>query len=512
MPLIGKDATWGLNADYLNTLNMLNICIVIATYIEHMYGYFPIKYICVNGIQACMPSTLTNGDAVEPIMELVKRHDIKYIRLIVIDPLGSPKAMLIPEYNMRDALTHGVAFDGSSIHGFAEVNKSDLNLHPDPSTFLVPMWETPGIALMFCYVSNPDGTPFLGDPRGLLKRAVDELEKKGLGFNTGPELEYFYVTNINGSIAPFGKGGYFDLPPLDPTEDVKLETLMCLEAAGFQLDRVHHEAASGQQEINFRYSDALDTADRVILYKLAVKTIAEKHKATATFMPKPFWGVNGSGCHVHQSLIDLETGHNIFMDMDDEHGLSKTARHYIGGILKHAKAMSAVVAPLVNSYKRLVPHYEAPVYVSWGFANRSALVRVPLAPGEKNTVTRIEYRHPDPSSNPYLTATVLLKAGMEGMDKKTEPPEPSSDNIYHFTKKDIEKLGVEVLPEHLGEAVEWFKEDATMKDALGEYLHSNLIELKQREYESYLEFTGVEWAASRPKITPWEYDQYLTRC
>lgn len=477
-----------------------------------MYSIFPIKYIYVHYSHAYMHSSLTTGDAVEPIMELIKRHDTKYIRLIVIDPMGSPKAMLIPEYNMRDALTHGVAFDGSSILGFAEVNKSDLNLHPDPSTFLVPMWETPGIALMFCYVSNPDGTPFLGDPRGLLKRAVDELEEEGLGFNTGPELEYFYVTNENGSIAPFGKGGYFDLPPLDPTEDVKLETLMCLEAAGFQLDRVHHEAAQGQQEINFRYSDALSTADRVILYKLAVKTIAEKHETTATFMPKPFWGINGSGCHVHQSLTELETGRNIFMDEDAEHGLSETARHYIGGTLKHAQAMSAVVAPLVNSYKRLVPHHEAPVYVSWGYANRSALVRVPLAPGEKNTVTRIEYRHPDPSSNPYLTATVLLKSGMEGIDKKMEPPEPFSDNIYRFTKKDVKQLGVEVLPEHLGEAVEWFKEDNTMKDALGDYLHRNLVELKQREYESYLAYTGVEWAASRPQITPWEYEQYLTRC
>jgi len=229
-------------------------------------------------------------------------------------------------------------------------------------------------------------------------------------------------------------------------------------------------------------------------------------------MPKPFWGINGSGCHMHQSLIDMETGRNIFVDMDAEYGLSETAHHYVGGILKHARAMSAVVAPLVNSYKRLVPHYEAPVYVSWGYANRSALVRVPLAPGDKNTVTRIEYRHPDPSSNPYLTATVLLKAGMKGIDKKTEPMDPIADNIYHFNNKDIKNLGVEVLPEHLGEAVECFKEDAVMRDALGDYLHRNLVELKQREYDSYMEYTGMEWAASRPKITPWEYDQYLTRC
>lgn len=454
---------------------------------------------------------LTNGDAVKPIMELVQKHDIKYIRLIVIDPNGSPKAMLIPEYQLKEALTNGIAFDGSSILGFAEINKSDLNLHPDPQTFLVPMWETPGIALMFCYVSNPDGTPFPGDPRGHLKRTVDELEKEGYGFNTGPEVEYFYITNDHGTIAPFGKGGYFDLPPLDPTEDVKLETLMCLEAAGFQLDRVHHEVAQGQQEINFRYSEALKTADNVILYKLAVKTLAEKHETTATFMPKPFWGVNGSGCHVHQSLVELDTGRNIFADENTEYGLSDSARNYVAGILKHAQSMSMVVAPLVNSYKRLVPHYEAPVYVSWGFANRSALVRIPLAPGEKNTVTRIEYRHPDPSSNPYLVATVILKSGMEGMKKKLEPPEPLSENIYHLSKRQIKEKGVEILPENLGEAIELFESDKSMKDALGDYLHKNLIEIKRTEYEDYLTYTGVEWAASRPQITPWEYDKYLTR-
>ena len=457
-------------------------------------------------------SVLTNGDSVVPIMEKVAKHDIKYIRLIVVDPNGSPRAMLIPEYQIRDSLENGVAFDGSSIPGFAEVNQSDLNLHPDPSTFLVPMWETPGIALMFCYVSKPDGAPFEGDPRGHLKRTVDDLEKKGYGFNTGPELEYFYVTDNDGGVAPFGSGGYFDLPPLDPTEDVKLETLMCLEAAGFQLDRVHHEAAMGQQEINFRYSDALKTADNVILYKLAVKTIAKKHETTATFMPKPFWGINGSGCHMHQSIIDLDTGRNIFSNPDTEFGLSETAIHYIGGLLKHAPAMSMIVAPLVNSYKRLVPHYEAPVYVSWGYANRSALVRVPLAPGDKNSVTRVEYRHPDPSSNPYLVAAALLKAGWEGIDKKIEPGAPLTENIYELTPAQMKDKGVGYMPEHLGDAVDLFADDITMKEALGAFLFDNLIELKREEFESYMDFTGVDWAASRPNITSWEYERYLTRC
>lgn len=457
-------------------------------------------------------SVLTNEDSVGLIMEKVAKHDIKYLRLIVIDPNGSPKAMLIPEYQIRDSLENGVAFDGSSIPGFAAVNQSDLNLHPDPSTFLVPMWETPGIALMFCYVSRPNGDPFEGDPRGHLKRTVDELEKKGYGFNTGPELEYFYVTDDNGNVAPFGSGGYFDLPPLDPTEDVKLETLMCLEDAGFQLDRVHHEAAMGQQEINFRYSNALKTADNVILYKLAVKTIAKKHNTTATFMPKPFWGINGSGCHVHQSIVDLETGKNIFSNPDTEFGLSETAIHYIGGLLKHAPSMSMIVAPLVNSYKRLVPHYEAPVYVSWGYANRSALIRVPLAPGDKNLVTRVEYRHPDPSSNPYLVATALLKVGWEGIDKKIEPSAPLTENIYELSPAQMKEKGVGYMPEHLGDAVDLFAEDKTMKKALGSFLFDHLIELKRDEFKSYMDFTGVEWAASRPKITSWEYERYLTRC
>ncbi|MFA9494365.1 MAG: glutamine synthetase family protein [Candidatus Bathyarchaeota archaeon] len=457
-------------------------------------------------------SVLTNEGSVDAIMEKVARHDIKYIRLIVVDPNGSPRAMLIPEYQIRDSLENGVAFDGSSIPGFAEVNQSDLNLHPDPSTFLVPMWETPGIALMFCYVSNPDGTSFEGDPRGHLKRTVDDLEEKGYGFNTGPELEYFYVTDNNGGVVPFGSGGYFDLPPLDPTEDVKLETLMCLEAAGFQLDRVHHEAAMGQQEINFRYSEALKTADNVILYKLAVKTIAKKHNTTATFMPKPFWGINGSGCHMHQSIVDLDTGRNIFSNPDTEFGLSETAIHFIGGLLKHAPAMSMIVAPLVNSYKRLVPHYEAPVYVSWGYANRSALVRVPLAPGDKDSVTRVEYRHPDPSSNPYLVATALLKSGWEGIDKKIEPSDPLTENIYELTPAQMKEKGVKYMPEHLGDAVDVFAEDRTMKEALGAFLFDNLIELKREEFQSYMDFTGIEWAASRPKITSWEYERYLTRC
>ena len=456
-------------------------------------------------------NSLTREEAVGPLMDLVKRHDIKYIRLIVVDLNGQPRAVLIPEYELDYALRHGIGFDGSSIEGFAEIERSDLIANPDPSTFLIPMWETPGVAIMFCYISNPDGSPFEGDPRGRLKSTMDELEGQGYGFNTGPELEFFYVTQQSDSITPFGSGGYFDLPPLDPTEEVKMETMMCLEAAGFQLDKVHHEVAQGQQEINFRYADALKTADNVMLYKLAVKTIAQKHGTIATFMPKPFWGINGSGCHIHQSLIGLETGENLFYDGDSPRDLTETAVHYVAGILSHAKGLSTVVAPLVNSYKRLVPHYEAPVYICWGFGNRSTLVRIPEYPKGVGRYTRVEYRHPDPSCNPYLTAVAILKAGMDGIHRKTEPEEPISENVYHLSKEEMEKRGVETLPEHLGEAVDEFASDGVVSKALGSYISRNLIELKRREFEEYLSFTGSDWAESRPKITSWEIDRYLTR-
>ena len=455
---------------------------------------------------------LTHEEAVEPLGGLLKKHDIKYIRLIVVDLDGGPRAMLVPEYEMDFALSYGIGFDGSSIAGFREVNESDLVANPDPSTFLIPMWETPGTATMFCYISKPNGELFEGDPRGLLKKTVLELEEKGYGYNTGPELEYFYITEENGSLTPFGSGGYFDLPPLDPTEDIKMETMMCLEAAGFQLDKVHHEVAMGQQEINFRYSDALKTADNVLLYKLAVKTIAQKHGRLATFMPKPFWGINGSGCHVHQSIIDLDTGNNAFTGSGGYRGLSDTAVHYIGGVLNHARGMSLVVAPLVNSYKRLVPYYEAPVYISWGFMNRSALVRIPRYPEGMDKTTRIEYRHPDPSCNPYLAAVAMLRAVMEGIENKIDPPEPYSGNVYHLTEAELDRMNIEMLPEHLGEAIDDFVKDPLVTESLGSYIPKNLVQLKTREFEEYKSFTGKSWAESRPTITRWELERYLTRC
>jgi len=449
-------------------------------------------------------NALNHPDSVQPIMEEVKKHDIRYIRLIIVDLNGMPRALLIPEYELPKALNEGIGVDGSSM-GLVSIEHSDLAVHPDPTTFLIPMWETPGIAVMFTYLSNPDETPFDGDSRGLLKATLDEIELKGMGFNTGPELEYFYVQRNNGSIVPYGSGGYFYLPPMDPTEDMKLETMMNLEAAGFQLEKIHHEVAMGQQEINFRYADALKTADNATLYKLVVKTVAEKHGASATFMPKPFWGANGSGCHVHQSLTDLKTGKNLFGNRDSETGLSKMAFSYVAGILCHARAMSMIVAPLVNSYKRLVPHFEAPVYIAWGLGNRSAIVRVPQYPGDKAVVTRLEYRHPDPSCNLYLAETAMLRAGLDGIKRKTEPPEIFDENVYHA--RDLE-----MLPENLEEAIDVFEKDPVVTGAVGEYITKTLTKAKRDEYEAYIKYVGTDWASSRPRITPWEIERYLTTC
>jgi glutamine synthetase len=437
-------------------------------------------------------------------MAEIKKRDIRYIRIIVVDMNGMPRALLVPEYELPTALRDGIGIDGSSL-GLVPIEHSDLTAHPDPTTFLVPMWETPGVALMFTYLSNPDGSPFAGDSRGRLKSTLDELETKGMGLNTGPELEFFYVQRQNGGIVPYGSGGYYYLPPNDPTEDMKLETMMYLEDAGFQLEKIHHEVGMGQQEINFRYADALKTADSTILYKLVVKTVAEKHGCSATFMPKPFWGTNGSGCHFHQSMVDLKTGRNLFGDKDSENGLSRMAYSYVAGVLDHAKAMSMVVAPLVNSYKRLVPHFEAPVYIAWGLGNRSAIVRVPLYPGDKSKVTRMEYRHPDPSCNSYLAETVMLRAGMDGVKRKAEPPEVFDENVYHASE-------LAMLPGSLGEAVKEFETDPIISGAVGDYIATTLIKAKVAEEEAYLKYVGTDWVSSRPRITPWEIERYLTTC
>jgi len=443
-------------------------------------------------------------DAVGPILDLIDKNDVRFLRLITVDLNGRPRAMLIPEYQIESALEEGIGFDGSSIPGFSTLDKSDLVARPDPETFVIPPWEHPNTADMFCYVYRPSGVPFEGDTRGLLRSVVDALQEKDLRFNIGPELEFFYVLKESEMIRPLDEGGYFDMPPLDPTEKVKRETIMNLESVGFKLDKVHHEVAHGQQEINFRFDDALKTADRVILFKLAVKNIAKKHGLIATFMPKPFWGINGSGCHMHQSLMDNGKGRNLFFDEGSPTGLSEMALHYIGGLLEHFRGLSLVVAPVVNSYKRLVPHYEAPVYCSWGLGNRSALVRIPIYYPNKESSVRIEYRHPDPSCNPYLASAVMLKAGLDGVRKKLDPGDATSENVYHM--KDREALGV--LPGSLGEAVDAFLGDPVINEGLGKHISEALVEQKKKEFNDYLEIAGG-WEKTSKSITEWEIKKYL---
>ena len=458
-----------------------------------------------------MPSdySLSGGrDAVGPILDLIEKNDIHYIRLIIIDINGRPRAMLIPKYVVEETLEEGIGFDGSSIPGFTTLDESDLVAHPDPESFVIPPWEHPNTAYMFCYVYRPNGKPFEGDPRGLLKSVVDELERKDLQFITGPEMEYFYVSRESETLRPLGAGGYFDMPPLDPAEVVKRETIMQLESVGFRLDKVHHEVASGQHEINFRFDNALKTADRMVLFKLAVKNIAKKHGLIATFMPKPFWGMNGSGCHMHQSLVDNGRGENLFFDENSPEGLSETAIHYIGGLLEHSRGLSLIVAPTVNSYKRLVPHYEAPVYLCWGLGNRSALIRIPIYYPGKESALRIEYRHPDPSCNPYLASAAILKAGLDGVRRKLDPGEPVYENVYHL--KDTENRPFRTLPGSLGEAIEAFTEDRVVLEALGKHISEALVEQKRREFEDYLKSTGG-WEKTCRTITRWEIENYLVQ-
>jgi len=443
-------------------------------------------------------------DAVGPILDLIDKNDVRFLRLITVDLNGRPRAMLIPKYEVENALQEGMGFDGSSIPGFSTLDKSDLVARPDPETFVIPPWEHPNTADMFCYVYRPSGVSFEGDPRGLLRSVIEEIQKKGFRFNTGPELEFFYVSKESEAIRPLDEGGYFDMPPLDPTERVKRETIMNLESIGFKLDKVHHEVAYGQQEINFRFDNALNTADRAVLFKLAVKNIAKKHDLIATFMPKPFWGINGSGCHMHQSLMDNGKGRNLFFDEASPNGLSEIALHYIGGLLEHYRGLSLIVAPIVNSYKRLVPHYEAPVYRSWGLGNRSALVRIPIYYPGKELSVRVEYRHPDPTCNPYLASVVMLKAGLDGVSKKLDPGDATSENVYHMDNR--ESLGV--LPGSLGEAVDAFLEDRVITEALGKHISEAFVEQKRKEFNDYLESTG-EWEKTCKTITEWEIKKYL---
>lgn len=433
------------------------------------------------------------------VLKLVKEKNVVFIRLQFTDILGIPKNVEIPSSELPNVLDNGILFDGSSIEGFVRIQESDMLLLPDPNTFAILPWTVGGgtVARIICDVLNPDGTPFEGDPRYILKKEMKKVKDEfGYVLNAGPEAEFFlFKKDDKGrpTTITHDHGSYFDLLPIDLGEKVREEIVTTLREMGFEVETAHHEVAEGQHEIDFRYSDALRTADNVITFKLVTKTIALKYGLHATFMPKPVFGINGSGMHTHLSLF--KNGENIFYDKNGKYELSKEALYFIGGILKHAKGITFIANPTVNSYKRIVPGYEAPVYISWALRNRSALIRIPSATG---IARRIEFRSPDPSCNPYLAFAVILAAGIDGIKNKIDPGEPTNFDIYNMTEEERKKLGIESLPGNLIEAMEEFLKDDILKNALSEHVIEKLIEAKKEEWDSF-----------RTHVTDWEINRYL---
>ncbi|MBU4562668.1 type I glutamate--ammonia ligase [bacterium] len=434
----------------------------------------------------------------EMILNKAKELNIKFIRLRFTDILGMPKNVEIPVRELEKALNGEIMFDGSSIQGFVRIEESDMYLKPDYSTFTVNPWEEEkDVARITCDVYNPDGSPFDGCPRNNLKRVLKEVEEMGYSTNLGPEVEFFlFFRDQEGKATTntHDQGSYFDLLPVDLGEEARRDMVIALEKLGFEIEASHHEVAPGQHEIDFKYCDALTAADRIMTLKLTGKTIALKHNLHVTFMPKPVFGINGSGMHTHISLF--KNGKNVFYDPKGKYELSKEALYFIGGLLRHAKGFTAITNPLVNSYKRLTPGYEAPVYIAWSERNRSPLVRVPAARG---VGARAELRSPDPSCNPYLAFAVVLKAGIDGIKNQINPGEPVSQNIYTMSKEKKKSLGIESLPSTLKEALSELNKDEVVKSALTDHILENYIEAKREEWEDY-----------RIRVHQWELDRYLT--
>jgi glutamine synthetase len=438
----------------------------------------------------------------QDVAAICDERDVRFIRLWFTDILGQLKSFSINRDELDDAFEGGMGFDGSSITGFNPIEESDMIAMPDPSTFSILPWrpEDKATGRMFCDVQIPGGGPYEGDPRWVMRRALERA--KGMGFDNffiGPELEYFYFRSAETGGGPpevLDKGGYFDLTTLDAGSDLRRETVLALEQLGIHVEYSHHEVGPSQHEVDMRYADALKMSDDCMTYRITVKEYAMKYGFYATFMPKPLYGENGSGMHVHQSLF--KGGRNAFYDPDDQYYLSDVAKSFIAGQLKHAREMSALFAQWVNSYKRLVPGYEAPVYVAWSRRNRSALVRVPLYHPGKEQATRCEIRCPDPACNPYLCFSVLLQAGLEGIEKGYELPEPMERNLYHLSPDERKKLGIEQLPETLGEAIEIASESELILKTLGEHVFTRFIEIKRQEWEDY-----------RTQLSAWEMEKYL---
>ncbi|MDI6781760.1 MAG: glutamine synthetase family protein [bacterium] len=435
----------------------------------------------------------------EDVFRLVKDNDVRFIRLWFTDMLGQLKSFAITSAELEHAMENGMGFDGSSVTGYQDIEESDMIAKPDPSTFQMLPWrpKEQAVARMFCDVMTPYGQPYDGDPRYILKKAIKRANDMGFDhFYVGPELEYFYFQSADGTDV-LDKSGYFDLNQLDAGSDIRRDTILTLEAMGIRIEYSHHEAAPSQHEIDMRYSDALQMADNVMTYRLVVKETAQKYGVYATFMPKPIFGQNGSGMHTHQSLF--KGNDNVFFDTKDKYHLSDTAKKYIAGQLTHAQEMSCVFAQWTNSYKRLVPGYEAPVYVAWSQRNRSALVRIPLYHPGKEQATRMELRCPDPACNPYLTFATLLHSGLDGIEKGYELPEPMDKNLYHLTPEERDAAGIKMLPGSLGEAIGIAKNSEFVRKALGEHIFPRFIAVKEQEWEEY-----------RIQVTEYELEKYLS--
>jgi len=430
------------------------------------------------------------------VMELIKKHDVKFIRLWFTDIHGQLKSFAVPVEELEYAFDEGMGFDGSSIKGFARIDESDMIARPDPATFALLPWrpKEKAVARMFCDIYEPDGSPYKGDPRYILKLNLEKARQKEFTFYLGPELEYFYFKSDK---APdtLDEGGYFDYP-MDAAEDLRRDTILALEAMGIKVEYSHHEVAHSQHEIDLRYEDALTMADIVMTHRVVVKEIAKKYNLYATFMPKPIFGQNGSGMHTHQSLFEGER--NAFFNPKDKYYLSDIARGFIAGQLTHIKEITLVLNQWVNSYKRLVPGYEAPVYISWARRNRSTLVRVPLYKPGKEKATRIELRSPDPACNPYLAFACMLQAGLKGIERGYQLPEPIEMDVYHLSDEDRKKYNIDCLPGSLIEAIEYAEKSVLLRETLGDHIFEQLIISKK-----------VEWDDYRIRIHPYEIEHYL---
>lgn len=438
------------------------------------------------------------GLTAKDVLKIAKEKDVKFVRLWFTDIFGQVKSFSITDNELKNALENGMGFDGSSITGYQDIEESDMIAMPDPTTFTILPWrpKEKAVGRMICDITHPGGKPYEGDPRYILKKALVRAKKMGFDhFYVGPELEYFYFKN-DSSTEILDKGGYFDLTTLDVASDLRRDTIFALEDMGVQIEYSHHEVAPSQHEIDMKYNDALKMADNVITYRVVVKEIARKYGVYATFMPKPIFGQNGSGMHVHQSLFrDKE---NAFFNKKDKHHLSDEAKGYIAGLLKHGREICSIFAQWTNSYKRLVPGYEAPVYLAWSQRNRSALIRVPCYHPGKEHATRAEFRSPDPSCNPYLTFAAMLHAGLDGIEKGYKLPKSIDTNLYDLTDEERKSMGIDSLPDSLGAAIAVTENSKLVKKILGDHIFPRYIELKKKEWEDY-----------RIQVTKYELDKFL---